>query len=101
MLVGCGSAVGQDGGPSVASGAWVPVSFRAGVAGSGWVGEGAETSEDLGEQVLAGWQAQGVAARVADQAGGDGEQPPPQGGDHGLAAADAVSDQLSVVVGGG
>ena len=62
-----------------------------GVAWSGRVWEGAETGEDLGEQVVTGWQAQGKAASVADQASGDGQQPPPQGGDHGLAATDAMT----------
>ena len=38
---------------------------------------------------------------MADQAGGDGDQPSPQCGDHGLSAADTVPDELSVVAGGG
>jgi hypothetical protein len=72
-----------------------------GSAWSGRVREGAEASEDLGEQAVAGWQAQSQAAGVTDQAGGDRDQPPPQGGDHGLAAADTVPDQPSVVAGSG
>lgn len=71
-----------------------------GTAGSGQVWQSAEAGEDLGEQVIAGWQPKCESAGVADQAGGDGEQSP-QGGDHGLAATDTVPDQLSVVVGGG
>jgi hypothetical protein len=55
--------------------------------------------EDLGEQVVAGWQAQGEATGVSDQAGGDGEQPAPQSRDHGLAAADAMADEPSAVGG--
>jgi hypothetical protein len=58
--------------------------------GSAWSGhawEGAEPGQDLGEQVLAGRQAQGEAAGVVDQAARDGDQPLSQGGDHGLAAA--------------
>jgi hypothetical protein len=62
----------------------------------GQVGQGAEAGEDLREQVVAWWEAQGAAAGVADQAGGDGEQSPPQGGDHGLAAADTVPNQPPV-----
>ena len=38
---------------------------------------------------------------MTDDAGGDGDQPVVQGGDHGLAAADAVSDQSPVPLGGG
>jgi len=72
-----------------------------GSAWSGRVREGAETGEDLGEQVVAGWEAQGEAAGVTDQAGGDGDQPSSQGGDHGLAAADTVPEQPSVAAGGG
>jgi hypothetical protein len=71
-----------------------------GPAGSGGFRQGAEAGEDLGEQVVAGW-AQGELAGVADQAGGHGEQPPPQRGDHGLAAADTVPDQPPVASGGG
>src|SRR3954454_11430271 len=104
MLIGRGSGVGQCGGPSVASGARVRVLVGAGAAWSGQVGQGAEAGEDLGEQVLARWEAQGETAGVAKQAGGDGDQPPLQGGDHGLAATDAVPDQPPVwllVIGGG
>src|SRR5919107_2787818 len=85
--------------------------WRLGCAGSGagrgcwaWLGrcgEGAEAGEDLGEQVIAGWQPQGEPAGVADQAGGDGDQPSAQGGDHGLSAADAVPDQPPVAGAGG
>ena len=39
--------------------------------------------------------------RVADQPAGDGDQPPAQGGDHGLAAADAVTGQDGRAPGGG
>jgi len=38
---------------------------------------------------------------VADQAGGDGDKPPAQGGDHGLTSAGTVSDQPPVAAGGG
>src|SRR4051795_10000369 len=72
-----------------------------GWAWSGRVREGAEAGEDLGEQVVARWEAQGEAAGVADQASGDGDQPPPQGGDHGVTAADSVPDQSLVAGGGG
>src|SRR3954447_17524996 len=96
MLMGAGSGAGQSDGPSVASGARVPVLVGAGSAWSGRVRQGAEAGEDLREQVVAGWEAQGAAAGVADQAGGDGKQSPPQGGDHGLAAADTVPDQPPV-----
>jgi hypothetical protein len=37
-----------------------------------------------------GWQPQHQAAGVADEPARDGDQPPPQGGDHGLAAAHPV-----------
>src|SRR4051812_32703716 len=69
MLLGCGSAAGQRGGPSVASGARVPVPLGGRSTWSGRVWEGAETGEDLGEQVVTGWEAQGQAAGVADQTG--------------------------------
>src|SRR3954463_2975313 len=104
MLPGSGSGVGQVDGPRIASGVRVRVLVGAGAAWSGQVGQGAEAGEDLGEQICAGWEAQGEAAGVADQAGGDGDQPPPQGGDHGLATADTVPDQPPVwllVIGGG
>ena len=53
------------------------------------------------EQLVAGWQSQGAAAGVMDQAGGNTDKPSLQGGDHGLSTADAVSDQPAVVVVGG
>ena len=49
--------------------------------GSGCDGQGADAGEDLGEQPVPGWRAQGEAAGVADQSGGDADQPVPQGGD--------------------
>jgi hypothetical protein len=39
---------------------------------------------------MAGRQPQDQVAGVADQPARDGDQPPPQGGDHGLAAAHPV-----------
>src|SRR5579875_3420955 len=49
--------------------------------------------EDLGEQIVAWREPEGELAAVADEAGGDGDEPPAQGGDHGLAAADAMTGQ--------
>lgn len=40
---------------------------------------------------MAGRGSQGQAAGVADQSGRNGDDAPPQGGDHGLAAVDAVA----------
>ena len=82
--------------PECRLGCWVPVLVGPGSAWSGRVGQGVAAGEDLGEQVIAGWEAQGEPAGVTDQAGGDGEQPPPQGGDHVLAAADSVPDLPAV-----
>jgi hypothetical protein len=62
--------------PSVASGSGVPVADRGRDGG----GQDADAGEDLGEKVVAGWQAQGERAGVADQPGGDADQPVPQGG---------------------
>ena len=36
---------------------------------------------------------------MADQPAGDGDEPPLQGGDHGLAAADAVPVKIAADVG--
>src|SRR5208282_5718854 len=51
----------------------------------GW--QGADRGEDGGQQVRAGGQAHDQLPAVADQARGGGDQCPPQGGDHRLAAA--------------
>ena len=61
--------------------------------GSGQCGEGPEPGENLGEQVAAGREPQGPLPGVADQPAGDGDEPPPQGFDHGFAAADPVTGQ--------
>src|SRR6266540_3680572 len=78
---------------------------RAGFAGSGGVlgprgpgglgrgGQGADAGEDLGQERVAGGWSQGESSAVPNQAGGDADQSPAQGGDHGLAVADAVSGQ--------
>ena len=59
-------------GPSVASGERVPVLVGPGwPVGSGRGGQLADAREDLGEQVVAGWQAQDERAGVADQPGRD------------------------------
>jgi len=83
---------------------------RFGVAGSGslgglwpWSGgggQGADAGEDLVEQVVFGWQAQDERAGVADKSGWDTDQPVSQGGDHGVAAADAMPGQLTAGPGG-
>ncbi|MGH3976388.1 MAG: hypothetical protein ACRDS9_24180 [Pseudonocardiaceae bacterium] len=52
---------------------------RGRVAWSGRVGQGAEASEDLGEEVVAGWEAQDELAGVADQPAGDAQQAVPRG----------------------
>ena len=57
---------------------------------SGGDGQVPEPGQDLGKQAAAGWEPQHQVAGVADQPARDGDQPPPQGGDHGLAAAHAV-----------
>ena len=78
--------------------------FRSGPCGPGWSGrrgEGPEAGEDLGEQVVAGREPQGELPGVADQPAGDGDQPPPQGLDHCLAAAGAVTGQDGLAAGGG
>ena len=51
---------------------------------------------------MAGREPQGQVPGVADQPARDGDQPPPQGGDHGFAAADAVpvNDVLADGAGG-
>ena len=80
---------------------------RFGVAGSGslgglwpWsggCGQGADAGEDLLEQVVFGCQVQDERAGVADKSGWDADQPVSQGGDHGVAAADAMAGQLTAV----
>src|SRR5687768_11427710 len=75
---------------------------RAGRAGrSGWRWQRADSGEDFREEVVSWREAQGMRAGVADQAGGHREQSVPQGGDHGLAAADAVAAKSAVRGGGG
>lgn len=71
----------QSSGPSVASGERVP-GVGAGVAWAGRCGEGAESGEDLGEQVVPRWQPQGERSGVADEPARDGDQLMSQGGDH-------------------
>jgi hypothetical protein len=56
--------------PECRFGARVPVLVG---ARSVRVWQSGEAGEDLGEQVIAGWQPKGEAARVADQASRDGE----------------------------
>lgn len=70
-------------------------------AWSGCCRQGAQSGEDLGEQVVVRWQAQGERFGVVDQAGGDADQAVPQGGDHGLALADAPAQQRALGGGGG
>ena len=60
------------------------------VCRSGGDGQFPEPGQDLGKQAVAGWEPQHQVAGVADQPAGDGDQPPAQGGDHGLAAVHAV-----------
>ena len=94
--------VGQHDGPIVASGgAWFRVVRGLGGRWSGPCREGADAGQDLGEQGLAGWQAQDQRTRVVNEAGGDADQPVPQGRDHGLAVPDTVPDQAAVGGGGG
>src|SRR5947209_13217147 len=50
---------------------------------------------------MARWKTQMECAGVADEATGHADQPVSQGGDHGLAVADAVSGQPAVGAGGG
>ena len=52
-----------------------------------------EAGENLGEQAVAGREPQGQLPGVADQPAGDGDELPPQGGDHGFAAADPVTGE--------
>jgi hypothetical protein len=51
--------------------------------------------------VFAGREPQDELPGVADQPAGDGDQPPPQGLDHGIAAADTVTGQDGFTAGGG
>ncbi len=60
------------------------------VRGSGGGGQVPQPGQDLGQQAIAGREPQDQVAGVAGQPAGDGDQPPPQGGDHGLAAAHPV-----------
>src|SRR6187549_648578 len=71
------------------------------MAWSGRCGQGADAGQDLVEQVMAGWEAQGERAAVTDQPGRYPDQPVPQGGDHGLAAADAMAEQQGARAGRG
>ena len=71
------------------------------MAWSGRRGQGADAGEDLVEQLVSGWWAQGERAGVTDQPGRYPDQPVPQGGDHGLAVADTVPDQAAVRAGAG
>jgi len=64
---------------------------------SGGCGQVPQPGQDLGQEAVAGREPQG---QVAGQPAGDGDQPPAQGGDHGLAAAHAVPVQ-DVLAGGG
>src|SRR6478736_9127388 len=80
--------------------AWFRMGFGAESAWSGRRGQGTDAGKDLGEQPVPGWRAQGERAGVTDQSGGDTDQPVPQGGDHGLAIADAVPEQPAVGCGG-
>src|SRR5512133_788419 len=63
------------------------------MAWSGRRGQGADAGEDLVEQVVSRWEAQGELAAVTDQPGRYPDQSVSQGGDHGLAAADTVAEQ--------
>ena len=85
--------------PGVAPGSRFPVSVGPcglGLSGSG--GEGAEPGEDLGEQPVPWSQSQDQLPGVADEAAGHGDQPPPEGFDHRLAAADAVAGPSVIAV---
>src|SRR5271157_4913716 len=62
---------------------------------SGGGGQGPQSGEDVGEQAVTGREAQGQVAGVPGQPAGDGDEPAAEGGDHGLAAADAVAVQWS------
>ena len=66
---------------------------------SGGCGQVLQPGQDLGQEAVAGREPQGQVAGVADQPAGDGDQPPSQGRDHGLAAAHAVPVQ-DVLAGG-
>jgi hypothetical protein len=56
---------------------------------------------DLGKQALAERGAQDQVVGGADQTARDRDQPPPQSGDHGLAAAHAVPGQDALACGDG
>ena len=58
-----------------------------------------QPAENLREQAVPGREPQRQVAGVADQPAWDGDQPPAQGGDHGLAATHAVPGQ-DVLAGG-
>lgn len=51
--------------------------------------------------MVARWWAQGQLTGVAGEAGGEADQSVPEGGDHGFAAADAVSGEVAVFSGSG
>jgi hypothetical protein len=53
-------------------------------------GQVPQPGQDLGQETVAGREPQHQVAGVADHPAGDGDQPPAQGGDHGLAAAEAA-----------
>ena len=63
------------------------------VGRSGGGGQVPPPGQDLGQESVAGIEPQGQVAGVAGQPAGDGDEPPAQGGDHGLAAAHAVPGQ--------
>jgi hypothetical protein len=68
---------------------------------SGRGGQGADAGEDFVDQVVSGRRAEDERAGVVDHPGGDADQSVPQGGDHGLAAVDAVPEQSPAESGGG
>ncbi len=76
-VAGSGVIRGRDG--RVGQVGWGRVRSRARTMGNSW----------------SPGQAQDQYPGVADQAGGDADQPVPQGGDHGLAVADAETAQRS------
>src|SRR6266511_3120452 len=95
IFVGVVLVFGCSGGPGGRAG-FAGSGGVSGAGGAGWSGGGGKSpyaGEDLGEEQVAGWWSQGEGVGVADQAGRDTDQSPAQGGDHGLAVADAVPGQ--------
>ncbi len=92
----CGAFWGGAGEPGI----WT------GETALGWVwsgrgGQCPQPGEDFGEQAVAGREPQDQAASVADDPAGDADQPVAAGGDHGFAAAHAVTSEDGFADGGG